>query len=197
MSLEYVALDEFKTFVGNKTKPEEDAFLLNRITSASRAIEDYLDVAEGYFFPPPEATTRKVLGRGASYLSLPAPLFGEVTITAPEGYTVPNFDITDELRLITLDSGGVPSLYITWGEVYYTITGFWGYEAIPAQIVEATLQLAEFFYRSRDKALSGTITSMGQDEQFPERDYPRKVRRILDEYKRKLGGKPGGGLYFA
>lgn len=197
MALEYASLEDFKTHLGNKTKAEEDDFLQNKLSAASRAVEDYLSVGRGYFYPPTAPETKQILGRGASYLNLPAPLFGTVTISAPSGFTVPDFDVTDNLRLITLDTSGNPTNYIIWEKIYYSISGSWGYAAVPEQIEEACLQLATHFYRARDKALSGTITNMTQDETFPERDYPRQTRRILDEFARSLGGKPKGGLYFA
>jgi hypothetical protein len=53
------------------------------------------------------------------------------------------------------------------------------------------------FYRGRDKALTGVITDMRQDSIFPERDYPRMTRRLLDNFKYTLGEKPGGGLILA
>lgn len=194
---EYATLDQFKTRLANKTKPEDDNELGEILEAASRAVEDYLDVVLGYFFPPTQTETKKILGNGSSYISLPAPLYGNVTISAPSGHSVPNYDVTEDLRLITLTDEGNPYPYLTWEAIYYSVTGYWGYAAIPAQIREATLQLATHFYRGRDKALTGTITDMRQDEQFPERDYPRQTRRILDEFRRNLGGKPGGGLYIA
>ena len=197
MANEYATLVQFKTRLVNKTKPEEDAELGEILEAASRAVDDYLDVTPAYFTPPTVASAKRIKGSGESFLSLPAPVYGEITILAPSGYVVPNFEPTEELRLITLDDNDIPTQYITWDSVFYSITGFWGYPVIPPQIREACLQIATHFYRGRDKGLSGTITDMRQDEQFPERDYPRQTRRILDEFKRNLGGKPGGGLYFA
>lgn len=197
MANEYATIEQAKTRLINKVSSEQETELGEMLEAASRAVDDYLGVKPGYFSPPLAPSVKQITGRGASYLSLPAPLFGAVTITAPSGYVVPDFDITDDLRLITLDSSGNPSPYEIWERVYYSISGSWGYEELPPQIREATLQLLIHFYRGRDKALGGTITDMRSDEQFPERDYPRQTRRILDEFKRNLGGKPGGGLYMA
>lgn len=198
MSQDYATLAQAKTRLVNNINPDNEPELEDLIEAASRAVDSYLDVAPGYFYPPGGNTSKQILGQEASFITLPMPLSGSVTITAPSGYTVPDFDvIPDELRLITLDSNGNPNPYLTWDAIYYTVTGLWGYTAIPPVIREATLQLVIHFYRGRDKALSGTITDMRQDEQFPERDYPRMTRRLLDDYKRNLGGKPGGGLYFA
>lgn len=194
----YATLEQFKTRLANKTKPEEDDELNEILDAASRAVDDYIQVRPGYFTPPTAATEKRILGKGVSYLALPSPLYGDVTITAPSGYDVPDFDITEDLRLIILDDYGNPAPYMSWEKIYYTVSGSWGYETTPPQIREATLQLATHFYRGRDKALTGTVTDMRQDEQFPERDYPRQTRRIMDEFKRNLGGSPQkGGLHIA
>lgn len=194
----YATLEKFKTRLANKTSSGQDTELKDFLEAASRAVDDYLKVSVGYFTPPTGITSRRIKGAGLSYIQLPTPIYGEVTILAPSGYTVPNFDyIPEEQRLITLTEEDNPTPYLTWDEVFYSISGSWGYQKIPAQIREATLQLATHFYRGKDKGLTGTITDMRQDEQFPERDYPRQTRRLLDEFKVTLGGKPNGGLYFA
>jgi hypothetical protein len=197
MAQEYATLAQFKTRLAHNINPDADTELGDILEAASRAVDDYLEVRSGYFYPPSGNTSKQILGDGSSYISLPMPLSGSVTVTAPSGYTVPDIDVTEEQRLITLDAQGNPSPYLTWDDIYYTVNGLWGYPVTPAQIKEATLQLAIHFYRGRDKALTGTITDMRTDEAYPERDYPRATRRILDEFKRNLGGKPSGGLYFA
>lgn len=196
MANEYATLDKFKArlVAFNNASAEQQTDLGDILEAASRAVDDYLAVPTGFFTPPGSASSKSLRGRGNTFLSLPMPIFGSVTITAPSGFTVPNFTLED-MRLITLDDDDNPTDAIVWDNVFYNITGSWGYAAIPAQIREATLQLGVHFYRGRDKGLSGTITDMRQDEAFPERDYPRATRRILDEFKRNLGGEPGGNIF--
>lgn len=197
MANEYATLDEVKTRILNKTVTADEGELDRLREAASRAIDDYLEVYTGYFSPPGAATVKILRGTGESFIILPAPLSGAVTVTADTDLEVPDFTV-DGLRLRTLNSQGLPTELIAWGAgQFYTVTGLWGYTVIPPQIKEACLQLVVHFWRGRDKALTGTITDMRTDEQFPERDYPRMTRRILDSFKYALGEKPGGGLVLA
>lgn len=195
MSDEYASVEKFKArlVAFNNVSAEQATDLEDIIEAASRAVDRYLDVPTAFFIPPTSSTPKTLRGRGNTYIALPMPLFGSVTIVAPSGFTVPNFTVED-MRLITLDDSDNPTDTITWDNIYYTATGLWGYSETPAEIREATLQIGVHFYRGRDKALSGTIMDMKQDEAFPERDYPRATRRLLDDFKRNLGGEPGGEL---
>lgn len=196
MANEYATLDQAKARLMAKVTAPEEPELEGVIEAASRAIDDYLEVDWAYFTPPVGATSKNLKGDGNPYITLPMPLYGSVTITAATGITVPNFTV-EEGRLITLNDSDIPSPWIVWEPVYYVVEGNWGYATIPAQIREACLQLTVHFWRGRDKALTGTITDMRQDEQFPERDFPTMTRRILDDFKYRLGGKPSGGLVIA
>lgn len=198
MANEYATLVQYKTRLANKTVSGDDTELEEILEAASRAIDDYLEVAQGFFTPTAGSPSTKTLrGTGETFLTLPTPLSGSITITAEAGITVPDFTV-DKLRLITLGTNGLPSSWIVWAcNAYFAITGTWGYVTTPAQIREACLQLAIHFWRGRDKALTGTITDMRQDEQFPERDFPRMTRRLLDDFKFQLGEKPSGGLILA
>lgn len=198
MSNEYATLTQAKTRLANKTTAGDDTELGLIIEAASRAIDDYLEVIAGYFTPPSAASVKTLKGTGDSFIILPMPLSGTVTITADGDVTIPNFTVVEGVRLRTLQENDLPSPYIVWeAGTYYLINGTWGYAATPAQIREACLQLVIHFWRGRDKALTGTITDMRTDEQFPERDFPRMTRRILDDFKFNLGGKASGGLILA
>lgn len=193
MANEYATLDQAKTRIANKLTEGDETELGEILEAASRAIDDYLEVQTGHFSPAPEEVFTKTLrGTGETFIDLPAPLYGEVAITAEDGITIPNFTV-EGLRLITLDASGFPRSWIVWREVYYSVEGNWGYPATPPQLREACLQLVVHFWRGRDKALTGTIMDMRQDEQFPERDFPRMTRRILDDFKYNLAPATGGG----
>ncbi len=197
MANEYATLAECKTRLVNKTASVDDAELDGLREACSRAVDDYLEVPPGYFTPPTAPSVKNLRGSGQSYLNLPMPLYGSVTITANSNITVPNFTV-EGLRLRTLNEDDLVNPLIVWYEgQYYAVEGNWGYAAIPAQVREATLQLFTHFYRGRDQALSGVITDMRQDTQFPERDYPRMTRRLLDNLKYTLGDRASGGLVIA
>lgn len=197
MANEYATLDQIKQRLANKVTEADETELTEISEAASRAVDDYLEVLPGYFTPPETATDKILRGNGSSFIDLPAPLYGSVTIEAEAGITVPNFTV-EGMRLLTLDSQDRPASWIVWRDVFYTVNGSWGFAATPAQIREACLQLTVHFWRGRDKSLTGTITDMRQDEQFPERDFPRMTRRLLDDYKFNLGPSTGAGsLYLA
>lgn len=192
----YASLDKFKVRLINKTDPASDEELTDILGAVSRSVDDYLEVEEDYFTPPSAPSMRTVKGTGSTFIQLPAPVYGSVTITASSGYTVPNFTVIG-MRLVTLDTNDNPAPFIKWQPIFYNVTGSWGYAAVPEQLREATLQVAVHFWRGRDKALGGVINNLKQDEAFPERNWPQTARTILDKYKLKLQGKAEGGLYFA
>lgn len=196
MANEYATIEQAKTRLVNKVTDAQEAELAEILEAACRGIDDYLEVQEGYFTPPTAPSIKTLKGNNDTFLTLPAPLSGSVTITTDGGITVPNFTV-EGMRLRTLNDSDLPSPFIVWYPVYYRITGTWGYASIPAQIREAALQLTVHFWRGRDKALTGTITDMRSDDQFPERDFPRMTRRLLDDFKFKLGEKASGGLILA
>lgn len=195
MANEYATLEQAKTRLINKTAPASDAELDQLREAASRAVDVYLEVPPGYFTPPAAPSVKDLRGRGDSFLKLPMPLYGMVTVTANAAITVPNFRV-EGLRLRTLNENDLVNPLIVWHEgQYYAVEGNWGYSVIPAEITEATLQLFAHFWRGRDQALTGIITDMRIDgQQFPERDYPRMTRRILDTVKYNLAGRASGGL---
>lgn len=193
MANEYATLDQVKTRIANSVTDDNEAELTEITEAASRAIDDYLEVDAGYFSPAPdELSTKTLRGSGQTFLEIPSPLFGSVTITAEDGVTIPNFTV-EGLRLTTLDASGFPRSWIVWRDVFYSIEGKWGYPETPPQLREACLQLVVHFWRGKDKSLTGTITDMRQDDQFPERDFPRMTRRILDDFKFNLAPSTGGG----
>jgi hypothetical protein len=196
MANEYATLAQAKARLMNKVTVPEESELEGIIEAASRAIDDYLEVYEGYFTPPSALSVKNIKGNGSPYMNLPAPLYGTVTIESTDGVTIPNYTV-EGMKLLTLNENDVPNPFIVWQAVYYSIEGNWGYAVIPAQIREACLQLVVHFWRGRDKSLTGTVTDMRQDEQFPERDFPRMTRRILDDFKYKLGDRASGGLVIA
>lgn len=193
MANEYATLDQVKARLMNKVTENDEPELNEILEAASRAIDDYLSTEPGYFTPPTAPSTKVIRGSGFTYLDLPAPLYGSVTITAEDGITVPNFTVRDGMRLVTLNDNDLPASWIVWRDVYYSILGSWGYPVTPPQLREACLQLVVHFWRGRDKALTGVITDMRTDEQFPERDFPRMTRRLLDDFKFNLAPSSGGG----
>lgn len=193
---EYASIEETKRRLMNAISADAENDLNIIRQAASRAIDNYLRVSDGYFTPQESASTRRVKGTGSSSILLPAPLSGQVTIEAATGVSIPDYDV-EGMRLVTLDTSGNPSSYIVWPRVYFQISGIWGYIDIPPQIKEACLQLIVHFWRGRDKGFGGIVTDMQTATDFPERDYPRATRRLLDEFAGNFSAQPSGGFYIA
>jgi hypothetical protein len=186
--LEYVELAAIKAALRKPNLTDDEAAELNLIREAvSRAVEDYLEVETGYYIPPgDEPTTERVYGTGASSIDLPSPVFGEVTVAAPSGSTVPNFDVVDN-RLVTLTEEGFRTPYIVWAAgIPYDVTGLWGYEAIPPQLIEACLEIIVGTFKERpENGFQGMVTDMRSYEGIIRRGWPSSAKTILDNLKRK------------
>lgn len=194
--LEYITLEELQAALRKSSLTEQETTELNHIREAvSRAVEDYLNVEEGYFIPPPELpTTERVYGTGASFIDLPSPVFGEVTVSTSSTFTVPNFTIEDN-RLISLTEDDLRSPYIVWGAgVPFDVSGRWGYEFIPPQLKEACLEIAVGTFRERpENGFQGMVGSMQGYEGVIRRGWPASARMILDNLLPKIVNELGTG----
>jgi hypothetical protein len=187
--LEYVSQDEVRIALRKSSLTTEEAADIDFLREAvSRAVEDDLQVGIGYYIPPAtDPTTKIIRGLGDSYLSLPSPVFGTVTVTAPSGNTIPNFTV-EGVRLIALDADGTRSQLIvfTYG-IPYSITGRWGYDAIPPQLKEACIQIITGSFRERPE--NGFIGLVGGNMQAYEgvirRGWPSSARTILNNLRLK------------
>lgn len=203
MANEYVSDGEIKARLSEVKVPpaaQPDLDLLRE--AVSRFCDGYIGVRAGFFIPSVVPTTKRIYGTGASFLNLPAPLRGSVTIVAAPGYDVPNFTLDDN-RLVTLTEEDIRDPTITWGRAYYDITGLWGYPAIPPELKEAVLQIVIRFYRGRDEGFSGVIGGIRTDNTIIERSLPAPARLILDTIRSRVGvevgpeGTTGSSFYIA
>lgn len=171
-------------------KAANDADTENELTeilgAVSRAIDHYCYVPENYFTPAAEDPEAKIIyGKGRSYLTLPHFLWGDVTISAPAGSSVPNFRV-DGQRIITLTDENTRSPYVIFTSgLPYTVTGRWGFVETPEDIREAALQTGVRWWRGKDEAFSGVIGGINKDNTIVERDLPAPVRTILQNWRRK------------
>lgn len=180
MADEYITQAELQRRTRKSTLSPEDVAEFDQIREAvSRGADNYLGVPRGYFTPPDAPSTKRFYGDATNLIILPSPVFGEVTITAASGNTVPNFTVEDN-RLITLSEDDYPNPFIVWGRVYYDITGSWGYAEIPPELKEACLQWANAIYRSNDNGLQGIVGGVKADGTIIERSIPASARLLLD-----------------
>lgn len=140
-----------------------DTGLLTTIADRATAI---VDTALGFRYGTAAASARTVYGTGTPYLLLPTDtVFGSVTsVSGPAGLTVPSYTV-DGRTLIALDSlGNQVSVYPApfysdpdygrphWARgVPYVVNATFGAGAVPADIVQVTLEVAINIWRSKDK----------------------------------------------
>lgn len=195
---DYATLDQIQgRLVPNSYQTSDDAAIGEEITAASRLIDSYLKVEDGFFQVAGSTASAKVVyGRGSDLLRLP-PFTGSIVaadLAVPSGYTKPPFTVVNGWFTIQtpLTLGVVvgnapeynPFLYAWLDNVPYTINAKWGWTAIPADITEACIQIAVRVFRGRDDAYAGVITN--QNGQAFERAIPAGAQKILDEWARKL-----------
>lgn len=132
-----------------------------------------IDTLLGVTFPTASSPgTRIVYGDGTDYLIPPAFVASSVTaVTAPTGYTVPDYTAIDGILIVTRNDLIGPlygseslaaRLYSPLGGwlagVPYTVAATYGYSAVPDDIKEACLEIAVDLYRFKD---AGSIKMVG------------------------------------
>lgn len=144
-----------------------DAKLQAVLDRATAIIDTMLGVS---FTLASGAGTNIVYGDGTDYLIPPA--FVSVSgVTAPTGYTVPDYTAIDGKLIVTRDGllGPLYGAQSLAGRLYgalggwlsgvpYTVAGTFGYAAYPNDIVEACLEIAVDLWRFKD---SGSIKVAG------------------------------------
>lgn len=165
------------------------------IEQASRFFDLVCGVEAEYFEPSaaPGVSERTVYGDGTNYLRLPPYVAGTLdsTITVPDGYTAPAF-IEKGGYIIPVDSIGVgpqgpyryPPYSIGWWEgVPITLSAEWGFEAIPADVKLAVIELIINLVRETDPATLKLTDLEGQ----PLREkIPPRVWEIARRYRLKV-----------
>lgn len=149
--------------------------------------------------------TSIVYGNGLQTLILPAYTVGSVTlVSAPSGYTVPDYIEQDGALVITDSTGIVVTPYryglgyaygssLVWQYgVPYTVTATYGWGADDlAVLAEATLQTAVQLWRYRDTGGSETIGAEGAITTV-RAGWTPLVKQGLDNIAQRLRGYSAG-----
>ncbi len=139
---------------------ELDAF----IEQASRYFDLLCSVPESYFepvaSPTPAASDRVIYGDGTNYLRLPPYVAGSLstTITVPTGYTAPSFVEKEGYLVLSTSDGVLPPFSrfynCSWpgwvSGVAVTVNAIWGFEAVPADVKMAVIELVINLVRETD-----------------------------------------------
>lgn len=175
-----------------------DAELDALIEQGSRMFDLVCGVTPAYFEAasgsPPAASDQTIYGQGTSYLKLPPYVPGSLntTITVPTGYTAPTFIEKDGYLIITDSNGLTPNgpwrypLYTVgwWEGVPVTVSAIWGFEAVPADVKLAVIELIINLVRETDPPTVKLTDIEGQ----PLREkLPPRVAEIAKRYRPKIG----------
>lgn len=130
------------------------------------------------------ATELVVYGDGSNYLRLPPYVSGTLVspVSVPGGYTAQEFAERD--GYIVRSSSGVLS-FAPFGDGWYenvpiTVTAKWGYEATPADVKHAVIELVINLVKETDPA---SIKMMSLDNQPLREKLPPRVSMIASKYK--------------
>jgi hypothetical protein len=182
-------LPQVENTAGNDT-------LLGRILDRATQI---IDTELGFAFGTATVSMRTVYGDGTDYLIPPVFVSGSVTaVTTITGYSVPSYIEQDGALVARTSAGVLAPLYsypLLSGDVAvgawlygvpYTVAATFGYASVPADIVEATLEIAVRIWRARDAGFSDVVGVEGSGAVGYNGKYPAVVTAILDNYKARV-----------
>lgn len=173
-----------------------DAYLTKLIERASQFFDSIVGVSPQFFEAAGDtATSRTFYGDGTNFLRLDAHVAGSLVeaITVPEGYEVPTFIQKDGFLILTTTEGNLthaltpfPSWYRSgsgwWAGQPITVTARWGYEATPADVKLAVIELTINLLRETDPAAIKLINTEGLAIR---EKLPPRVKAIAELYRRK------------
>lgn len=176
--------------------PATDAYLAKLIERASRYFDLLVGVTPGFFETAGDtATARTFHGDGTNFIRLDAYVAGSLdsAITVPDGYEVPAFIEKDGYLILTTSEGNLlhqlppfPSWSRVgagwWTGLPITVTAKWGYEATPADVKLAVIELTINLLRETDPASIKLINAEGLA--IREKAPPR-VRAIAELHRRR------------
>lgn len=158
---------------------DEDLFRL-LIPRASRIIDRLCGVAGGYFtLAGLAATVRSVAGSGTRFLRLPPYVAGSITTVVLDPVaTLPSY--------VEKDGYLVAGRNEVWDEDYeVNITARWGFEAIPEDIREATIELSLAIWRQRDSGFARVSTEVnGASVVNP--PIPDRTKKICEAWRANI-----------
>jgi hypothetical protein len=194
----YVTKEEFR---GAGTMP-----IVQQATTAAipnDQLDDLIGMASRYFDllcgVEPEyfeaagatATARTFYGNGTNFLRLDRYVTGSLnaTLTYPTGYTALDYVERDGYLVITDSTGVLSSRSLTYCNGWYcgvpiTVTAKWGFEATPADVKYAVIEMAANLWRETDPGHLKLVAP----ELLPLREkWPPRVMEIAKRYRVNTG----------
>lgn len=130
------------------------------------------------------ASSRVFRGQGINYLQLDPYVAGTLTLTYPEGYTLPTYDERDGYLIYTSGNFGPPFIdSVGWYQgIVITASAIWGFNGTPEDVKMAVIELVINLWRETDPATVKLINLEGQ----PLREkMPPRVWEVARRYRAK------------
>ena len=173
--------------------PDEELDAL--IEQASRFFDLECGVEPGYFEAAGDtATSKTIYGNGTNYLRLPPYVAGSLNtaITLPEGYTAPSFIEQNGFLVLTTSTGVLPPFHYLhnccWAGwvagVAVTVSARWGFEATPADVKMAVIELVINLWRETDPA---TLRLIDLERQPLRERVPPRSLEVAKKYRMRSG----------
>lgn len=193
-------LDQFRS--QSAENPDFDV-LESCLSRAEAAVNERIGVTTS--LAAAASAERVVYGNGLQILPLPSLVAGSVEeVTAPSGYTVPDY-IEQDGCLVLTDSSGIILSPARFGLAYvsgsttvwqpgvpYTVTADFGYsETDLANLAQATLERAVQYWRYKDSGGSETIGSEGAITTV-KTGWTPATKELLDKIAQRVRGFSGG-----
>lgn len=180
---DYVTHEELKAYATQYQKADEIRHEAV-IPRASRMIDQMCGVPTGYFGIAINALTeRRVQGSGISLLRVPPYCAGTIEYLEYSEF----YDYAPDYQEIKDDNGAqwLRAQSGVWDRCQQvSITAVWGFEEVPTEITQATLELALIIWRQRDPALTKIQTDVN-GAVVVEAAIPTRVKAICKEWMRR------------
>lgn len=177
----YATAEQLRAYLPQISASSTDEALITDVLARASAI---IDTYVGWSFADATTEARVIYGSGTAYLSLAPYVAGSVTAVAADGSPLDAALWRESARSVLRRDGG------TWDpHTPYTVTATYGYSAVPADIVEACLEIAARLWQARSAGFSDVIGV--QDGAGPvafQKALPALVHVILERHRRRSGG---------
>lgn len=191
--MSYATVDDFRQELGNQvgSATANDTVIQRKLNMATALIDAELS----FSFGDAAVGTQTVYGDGTPYLMIPTYVAGSITaVTSISGLSVPDYIERDGMLIVVDADGVIPGTYrpyagdLVWQEgIPYTVAATFGYADVPADIIEACLQIAIRAWHAKDSGFSDAVQVVGSDAVGYNGAIPNLVKRILDNYREKTG----------
>jgi len=176
----YVSVDELIAYLGAETQDDRE-LLADIAARAQAAVEAYthrsFEAQAGVRRVNPQAIMKDIIGE---VIELPDDAVQIASVTV-DGVSVPFRTLPADPPYYAVFA---PSFYATDDSVI-EISGTWGFsETPPADIRQATLRLAAYFYRLRDAQMFDAAGLPDIGMLTVAKGLPADVQAILDNYRR-------------